>query len=90
MLSEYVQYFDKEFIGVTGNKDFIKALTLQMSVVYMKMPADDQASDSSYLMDHSAALLLINPEGKLVAFFNPPHDPKTILKDFQTVVNESH
>jgi protein SCO1/2 len=90
MLSEYVQYFDKEFIGVTGNKDFIKALTLQMSVVYMKMPADDQASDSSYLMDHSAALLLINPEGKLVAFFNPPHDPKTILKDFQTVVNQSY
>ncbi len=89
MLSEYVQYFDKEFIGVTGNKDFIKALTLQMSVVYMKMPADDQASDSGYLMDHSAALLLINPEGKLVAFFNPPHDPKTILKDFQTVVNQS-
>jgi protein SCO1/2 len=54
------------------------------------MPADDQASDSSYLMDHSAALLLINPEGKLVAFFNPPHDPKTILKDFQTVVNQSY
>ena len=90
MLREYVQYFDKEFIGVSGNKDFIKALTLQMSVVYMKMPADDQASDSGYLMDHSAALLLINPEGKLVAFFNPPHDPKTILKDFQTVVNLSN
>ena len=96
MLTEYVQYFDEDFIGVTGNEKLIKALTLQMSVVYMivpsgKMPMDNNSAagsaDSAYLIDHSAALLLLNPEGKLVAFFNPPHDPKIILKDFQTVVN---
>jgi len=91
MLADYVQYFDKDFIGVTGDKDLIKALTLQMSVVYMKMPAEPKpetgTSDSAYLVDHSSAVLLLNPEGKLTAFFNAPHDPKTILKDFQTVVN---
>ena len=94
MLGEYVQYFDRDFTGVTGDKDLIKALTLQMSVVYMKMPgkmpADDNSSNNGYLVDHSAALLLLNPEGKLVAFFNPPHDPKTIITDFQTVVNRSN
>ena len=88
MLAEYVQYFDKDFIGVTGDKDLIKALTLQMNVVYMKMPAEDDAGD--YVVDHSASLILLNPEGKLVAFFKPPHDAKTILKDFQTVVNRSN
>lgn len=91
MLSEYVQYFDKDFIGVSGDEKLIKALTLQMSVVYIKMPVDSNSAtasaDGGYLVDHSAALLLLNPEGKLVAFFNPPHDPKTIVKDFQTVVN---
>ena len=85
MLAEYVQYFDKDFIGVTGDSHLIKALTLQMSVVYMKMAAEEGSED--YLVDHSSALLLLNPEGKLVAFLNPPHDPKTILKDFQTIVN---
>ncbi len=85
MLTEYVQYFDKDFIAVTGDEKLIKAFTLQMSVVYMKMP--DEGDTGDYIIDHSAALLLINPQGKLVAFFNPPHDPKTILKDFQTVVN---
>lgn len=83
MLAEYVQYFDKDFIGVTGDESLIKALTLQMSVVYMKM----SSSDTNYVVDHSSALLLLDPEGRLVAFMNPPHDPKTILKDFQTVVN---
>lgn len=91
MLADYVQYFDKDFIGVTGDKDLIKALTLQTSVVYMKMPADGDSSnasgDSGYLVDHSSAVLLFNPEGRLVAFFNAPHDPQTMLKDFQTVVN---
>lgn len=87
MLGDYVRYFDDDFIGVTGKEDLIKALTLQMSVVYMKMPVAG-ASDSAYLVDHSSALLLLNPEGKLVAFLNPPHEPKTILKDFQTVINQ--
>jgi protein SCO1/2 len=94
MLADYVQYFDKDFIGVTGDKDLIKALTLQMSVVYMKMPVDANSAavtgDSGYLVDHSSAALLLDPEGKLIAFFNAPHDPQTILKDFQTVVNSSH
>ena len=85
MLAEYVQYFDKDFIGVTGDSNLIKALTLQMSVAYMKMAPEEGSDD--YLVDHSSALLLLNPEGKLVAFLNPPHDPKTILEDFQTVVN---
>jgi protein SCO1/2 len=91
MLSEYVQYFDKDFIGVTGDQDLIKALTLQMSVVYMIVPVDDNlkagSADSGYLVDHSSALLLLNPEGKLVAFLNPPHDPKTIVKDINTVIS---
>ena len=85
MLADYVQYFDKDFVGVSGDSQLIKALTLQLSVVYMKMQAEEGNDD--YLVDHSSALLLLNPEGKLEAFFNPPHDPKTILKDFQTIVN---
>ncbi len=85
MLTEYVQYFDKDFIGVTGDKKLIKALTLQLSVVYMDTPADETTGD--YTVDHSSALLLINPEGKLRAFFNPPHNPKTILKDLKKVIS---
>lgn len=85
MLSDYVQYFDKDFVGVTGDENMIKALTLQMSVAYMKMAAEE--GSEGYVVDHSSSLLLLNPEGKLVAFFNPPHDPKIILKDFQTIVN---
>lgn len=87
MLAEYVQYFDKDFIGVTGEADRIKALTLQMSVVYMKMPTEDGNDVNDYLIDHSSSLLLLNPEGKLVAFLSPPHDAATILKDIEKVTS---
>jgi protein SCO1/2 len=95
MLADYVQYFDKDFVGVTGDAQMIKALTLQMSVVYMKVPVDNGTASSSldnnvYNVDHSSALLLVNPDGKLFAFLNPPHDATTILKDFQTAVNRSN
>jgi protein SCO1/2 len=95
MLSDYVQYFDEDFVGVTGDAQMIKALTLQMSVVYMKVPVDNGTAsgsldDNVYNVDHSSALLLVNPEGKLFAFLNPPHDAATILKDFQTAVNRSN
>lgn len=87
MIGEYVRYFDKDFTAVTGKKDLIKALTLQMSVVYMQMPASEESPGSGYLIDHSAALLLLNPQGKLVAFLNPPHNPSKIIEDIQTVIN---
>jgi len=90
MLGDYVQYFDKDFIGVTGDSNLIKALTLQMSVVYMVMPAEGDAESDNYQVDHSSALLLINPEGRLAAFLNPPHDANTIVKDIQTVIDLSN
>lgn len=90
MLGDYVRYFDKDFIAVTGEADMIKALTLQMSVVYMKMPAEKSDDPAEYFIDHSSALLLLNPEGKLVAFLNPPHTAATILKDIATVVSLSN
>lgn len=86
-LGQYVQYFDKDFIGVTGDPALVKALALQMSVVYMKMPTEAGSEADDYIVDHSSALLLLDPKGRLKAFLNPPHDPSTILKDIQTVIS---
>jgi protein SCO1/2 len=83
-LEKFVTGFDKSFIGVTGDPKLIKALSLQMSVVYM--PAEQGKDVENYQIDHSAALLLLNPQGSLKAFLNPPHTPEKILKDITNVV----
>jgi protein SCO1/2 len=77
MLGDYVRYFDPAFIGVTGEEKMIQALTLQTSVVYAKMPGASGNADD-YLVDHSSAVLLINPKGQLAAFLNAPHTPSGI------------
>lgn len=83
MLGEYVQYFDSSFRGVTGDEKLIQALTLQMGSVYMRMPGSKD--DENYLMDHSSAIMAINPEGKLAAYINPPHTPDNIIKALEAI-----
>ena len=86
MLGEYVQYFDPSFKGVTGDEELIKALTLQMSAVYMRTPA---AEDGSYLVDHSSSIMVLNPEGNLAALISPPHTPTNILKALEVIRSKS-
>lgn len=78
LLADYVEYFDAEFIGVTGDENMIQALTLQTSVLYMKVPGAS-GNENDYLVDHSSSILLINPEGQLAAFLKAPHTPSSIL-----------
>jgi protein SCO1/2 len=88
MLGEYVEYFDKDFTGVTGDAKLIDALARQMSVVYMRVPSvtDDP---NNYHVDHSAAILLLSPEGKLTAFLTAPHTPAGIVDSIQAVVRHT-
>ena len=94
-MSKFVTGFDKDFIGITGDQESIKALSLQMSVIYMRAQSEkadesgksstDKGDKENYQIDHSAAMLLINPQGSLTAFLNAPHTPARILKDIQIV-----
>ena len=83
MLGEYVRYFDPSFTGVTGKSKMIEALTLQAGVVYM--PTDKSADNDDYNVDHSASILVINPDGKLKAYLKPPQTAQSILKDLKTL-----
>lgn len=79
IVGEYIQYFDPSFKAVTGDEKLIEALTLQMSAVYMRMPGTS-SDDENYIVDHSSAIMALNPEGKLIAYINPPHTPESILQ----------
>ena len=92
-LGKFVTGFDSDFSGVTGDPKLIKALSLQMSVIYMRAQSDnkngEKKEDENYQIDHSAALLLLNKQGNLVAFLNPPHSPEKVLQDVRTIIDES-
>lgn len=102
-LAKFVGGFDEEFTGITGDPKLIKALSLQMSVIYMPAQpeqakagqeesgdkGEEKGDDKGYQIDHSAALLLLNPQGSLVAFLNPPHSAEKILKDTRLIIDSA-
>lgn len=75
-LKNYVPYFNKDFIGVTGEINNVYNLAVQMNVPFT--PVVD-AEDDFYLVDHGANLTLINPEGDYQGFIRPPLDPSKLL-----------
>ncbi len=81
VLKDYVEYFNKEFVGLTGDKKQIDKLTHQLNAVYQKAPGmSGKITDDEYLMDHSSALMLINPEAKLQSILTAPHTPGIIIE----------
>jgi protein SCO1/2 len=84
MLAGFVPYFYPEFTGATGSPEELKKLTRQLGILYAK---SEGSGESDYLMDHSAAIILFNPEGKYHALFNVPHDPKLIASEFVIIRN---
>lgn len=81
-LATYVPYFHPEFLGVTGDSEEILKLTRQLGILYAKAETDNS---QSYLVDHSASIILFDPDGGFRALFGPPHDPAKIASDFLAI-----
>ena len=79
-LARFVSYFNSDFYGVTGKPEAIEALTKQLGVLSMRVASGDDPD--SYLMDHTAGVFLVDPDGKYHAVFMPPLTAEKIVSDF--------
>jgi len=84
LLSQFVPYFHPDFIGASGDEQNTLKLTRQLGILYGK--AEGSAADN-YLVDHSAAIILLDPDGAFRAIFGIPHDPELIANDFLAIKN---
>lgn len=84
-LKNYVQYFDPRFVAATGPNSELDKLGRAMSFVYTKVPG---ATPETYTMDHSTALMLINPEGQLAGFFTPPFRHDAMAADLTALLKK--
>ncbi len=83
VLAHYVAHFDPSFSGITGSAEEINGLASAFGVAVIIGPA---AADGSYAVDHSAAIFLVDPEGRIAALFGTPHEAGTIARDFRRIV----
>ncbi len=74
-LNQYISYFNSEFIALRGDHGvlypFARNVGLMYAITEDKSAEDKSEANSSYLVDHSASIVLINPEGKVAAIFKP-------------------
>lgn len=78
-LAKFVTWFNGDFIGVTGTEQELENLTRQLGVVYMKIPDEKQAG--SYMVDHTASVLLFDPAGRFHAIFSAPLKAAELAED---------
>lgn len=79
-LRAYLDYFDSGLIGLTGELDQIRQLT---GALYLPFDYSGDVESGEYTVDHSAALVLVDPEARAIAYFTPPHDPATLAADLR-------
>jgi protein SCO1/2 len=82
-LAEYTAFFNKKFHGATGEPGELSKLSKALGVYY-SVPENPEDPEN-YLVDHSSAVVLINPDAELQALFTPPHDPQRISADFKAI-----
>jgi protein SCO1/2 len=90
-LNNYVSYFEQaNVLGMTAGHDQLFPFVRQLGLMY----ALSSTTEQDYLVDHSASVVLINPQGQLVAMFKPPMqagqlpvvDAEQLLADFPLVL----
>lgn len=84
-LRELLSRFNPEFIGITGNESEMNKLSQSCRVHSWTAPKPN--ANGKKVIDHSAAILLINPIGRLQAIFSPPLKPQDIAMDIQKLLN---
>jgi len=83
-LARFVSYFNKNFIGVTGSEEQIEQFTRELGIMHMRVAAEENAT--GYLVDHTASVLLIDPDGRYHAVFSPPLSAGKISDDFRKIL----
>ncbi len=84
-MREYVHFFNKRLIGLTGSKEMIDRAAKKYKVLYEKV-TEGIKDPSLYLMDHSASVYLVDPNGRFVTKFAHGITPQAMAKRLDEIV----
>lgn len=81
-LGKYLGYFGADNLGVTGDLAEVSKLTSAMGIYFEKQAV----VDGTYGVDHSAAVLVFNPDGRFHALFSAPHVISDYVHDLNIIM----
>ena len=82
-LQRYLGNFGTDIVGVSGPHVELMKLTTPLGIVFQKVWSDDD----QYQMDHSAAILILNPDGQFAALSSAPHSVDLLVRDLSIIMD---
>ena len=82
LMGRYVDYFGAGNLGMTGTLAEVEKLTSGLGIYFRKQDSGNE----NYAVDHSAAVLLVDPQGRFGALFSGPHVVDDYVRDLPLVM----
>ena len=88
-IRDFTEYFDPSIIGATGEPAALERFAAPLGVGWSKRsnhyrdPSDREETGRDYLVDHTTAILLVDPDARLQAVFPTPHGPQSMVDAFR-------
>jgi protein SCO1/2 len=81
-LNDYVAFYDPTFRGLTGEFLDVHRFATSLNIAFRKAPGDDE----NYLVDHSAQLVLLNPQGQYMGLIKPPYEAERLAETLAAIM----
>lgn len=80
LVAQYAHAFHPDTLAATAPLPQVEAFARALSLVFMKVPGKSGQADD-YTLDHSAALVLLDPQVRMAGVVQPPFDVRAIAED---------
>ena len=77
----YLQSFDPRIVGLTGTPENLAAMAKAFRVYYRKVP-----TKQGYTMEHSAATIVLDRDGRLANLIAPQEAPEKVLAKLRQAI----
>lgn len=81
-LKQYLHWFEPEWIGLTGNLGELSTLLDSLGLARVRIPA---LNDDNYSIEHSTAIVLLDPQGRKAGYWKAPLDSAQLAADFSAL-----
>jgi len=86
LLAKYVPAFDPSFIGLYGDAEATARTAKEFKVFYKKVPG---SSPTNYSVDHTAALYVYDPSGRLRLFAKHAQGADALAHDIKRLLDQA-
>ena len=88
LVTQYAHAFHPDTLAATAPLPQLEAFARALSLVFMKVPGAS-GDPADYSIDHSAALVLLDPQARMAGVTQPPFDIKGITADLESLTQST-